>query len=46
MQWVLIGAVVWAVLCFLAWALIYGGSKNEPRHYEEGYYDDDKTKKG
>lgn len=46
MQWILIGAVVWAVLCFLAWALIYGGSKNDPDRYKEGYHDDDKIKKG
>lgn len=46
MQWILIGVVAWLALGFLGWALIYGGSKNDPDRYKEGYYDDDTAKKG
>lgn len=43
MQW-LLGLAAWIGCSLLVWAILYGGSKNDPDYYEEGYNDGTKTK--
>lgn len=31
----LIGLLLWAAMCFVCWAIVAGGSANDPARYEE-----------
>lgn len=42
MWWLILA---WLVVSFLCWALIYGGSANDPNRYEEGEHDKPNTEK-
>lgn len=43
-MWITIGLTVCALLALVTWAIVYGGSMNDPDRYEEGNYDRHKTK--
>lgn len=36
---------LWLGAAFLYWAILYGGSANDPDRYKEGYCDDAKAEK-
>lgn len=38
MWWLILA---WLVACVLCWAIIYGGSVNDPNRYEEGEHDNE-----